>query len=611
MNKESFVSEMRVALSILSRNDRSKLAIVVVVQLFLGLFDLIGIALFGVLGALAVSGVESSAVGDRVGKVLTIINIQETSIQQQVMIIGSLACTFLILKTLLSMFLMKRIYLFMNAKSAEISIKLTEQLLGKNILEIQSKTTQENIYRLTYGVNAVAVGVVGASVALVADVLLSLILFSGLMVFNALLTISTIIFFGLVATILYFMMAVRARSLGSKTSTLAIQSNSLLEQSMTMYKELLVSNRLNEFISRIGKSRHHLARATADLNFMSSISKYVIEISIVIGFLSLSAIQFMTQDAKHAVATLSVFFAASTRIAPSVLRMQQGVVGIRSQLAAGASTVELIRNFNATPAPKSVLLDTYKSSGSEQEITHSDFVPRLSVRNLTFSYPENEKAALSDVNIEVEPGQVIAITGPSGGGKSTLIDAILGVLHISNGYVEISGKTARECYTEWPGAISYVSQIHPVINGSVRENICLGINPDFFSEKNLWDALEVAHLDAYIRSLPSGLDTQIGDKGSRFSGGQKQRLGIARAVVTKPKLLILDEATSALDNDTESEISAAINSMRGSVTVIMVAHRLSSISQADTIHYLEAGKILHSGSFQQLQESIPGFGHLN
>jgi ATP-binding cassette subfamily C protein len=139
VNKESFVNEMRVALSILSRKDRSKLAIVVVVQLLLGLFDLIGIALFGVLGALAVSGVESSAVGDRVGKVLNFINIQETSIQQQVMIIGSLACAFLILKTLLSMFLMKRIYLFMNGKSAEISVKLTEQLLGKNILEIQSR----------------------------------------------------------------------------------------------------------------------------------------------------------------------------------------------------------------------------------------------------------------------------------------------------------------------------------------------------------------------------------------------------------------------------------------------------------------------------------------
>lgn len=611
MNKESFASEMRVALSILSRRDRSKLVIVVVVQLLLGLLDLIGIALFGVLGALAVSGVESSSVGDRVGKVLSFMNIQETSIQQQVMIIGFLACAFLIVKTLFSMFLMKRIYLFMNGKSAEISVKLTAQLLGKNILEIQSRTTQENIFRLTYGVNAIAVGVVGASVALVADVLLSLILFSGLMLFNALLTVSTIIFFGLVAAILYFMMAVKARSLGSKTTTLAIQSNSLLEQSMTMYKELFVSNRLNEFISRIGKSRHQLARATADLNFMSNISKYVIEISIVIGFLSLSAVQFMTQDAKHAVATLSVFFAASTRIAPSVLRMQQGIVGIRSQLAAGASTIELMRNFNAISATKPALFDIFKTSGHVDEIIHADFVPRLTVRNLTFSYPESETVALSGVSMEVEPGQVIAITGPSGGGKSTLIDAILGVLHISDGYVEISGKTARECYREWPGAISYVSQSHPVINGTVRENICLGINPDFFSEKNMWEALEVAQLDTYIRSLPSGLDTQIGDKGSRFSGGQKQRLGIARAVLTKPKLLILDEATSALDNDTESEISTAINSMRGSVTVIMVAHRLSSISQADTIHYLEAGKILHSGTFEQLQASIPGFGSLN
>jgi ABC-type multidrug transport system fused ATPase/permease subunit len=198
-----------------------------------------------------------------------------------------------------------------------------------------------------------------------------------------------------------------------------------------------VRNRREFYAGEIGKKRLEIADNLAEMSFLPSISKYVIEISIVIGFLSLSAVQFMTQDAKHAVATLSVFFAASTRIAPSVLRMQQGVVGIRSQLAAGASTIELIRNFNAIPAPKSALRDIYKSSGHAEEKIQSDFVPRLSVRNLTFFYPESETAALSAVSIEVEPGQVIAITGPSGGGKSTLLKLLLGLLSPASGTIKV------------------------------------------------------------------------------------------------------------------------------------------------------------------------------
>jgi ABC-type multidrug transport system fused ATPase/permease subunit len=609
VTNKNFTQEIRVAFSILSKQDKIKLAIVILAQMILGLFDLIGIALFGVLGALAVSGVESSAVGDRVSKVLSIVNIQDTSIQKQVMIIGMLACGFLIMKTLLSMSLMKRIYLFMNGKSADISTQLTSQLLGKNILEIQARSTQENIFHLTYGVNAVAVGVVGTSVTLVADAFLSLILFTGLLIFNWALTVSTIIFFGLVATVLYVIMAIKARNLGSRSSTLGIQSNLLLEQSMTMYKELLVSNRLNDFIIRISRSRHELAKVTAELNFMGNISKYVIEISVVVGFLSLSAIQFMTQDAKHAIATLSVFFAASTRIAPSVLRMQQGLVGIKSQLAAGSSTIELIRNFRPDLPEKQSHINFDNKTKYSEEISYPGFVPNVSIQNLTFSYPQAKSPALDNVSLEVWPGQIIAITGPSGGGKSTLIDALLGVLPIPGDCVSISGKPARECFTNWPGAISYVSQSHPVINGSVRENICLGVNPDAYSEDKLWAALEIAHLNEYIRSLPAGLDTQIGDRGSRFSGGQKQRLGIARAILTNPKLLILDEATSALDNETESAISSAINSMRGSVTVIMVAHRLTSISQADTIYFIESGKISISGTFQELKRKIPGFGN--
>ena len=406
-------------------------------------------------------------------------------------------------------------------------------------------------------------------------------------------------------------MAIKAKNLGSTTSSLGIQTNSLLEESISMYKELLVSDRITEYISRISTSRHKLAQVNAELNFMGSISKYVIEISIVAGFMILSAIQFLTQDTKHAVATLAVFFAASTRIAPAVLRMQQGLVGIKSQLAAGASTLRLIKDYSAANQFDLGSIRSRTATPGSDLNSNDGFSPKLSVEKLTFSYPGRAAATLSNVSVEAYPGQIIAITGPSGGGKSTLLNSVLGVLPVAEGVVSISGMTPRECFKKWPGAVSYVSQSHPVIQGSVRENICLGLSPDGFTEDSFWEVLRIAHLDDYVKTLPLGLDSQVGDKGSRFSGGQKQRLGIARALLSKPKLLILDEATSALDNETESAISAAINAMRGDVTVVIVAHRLSSIAQADKIYYLESGKVTCSGTFSDLQARIPGFAANN
>jgi ABC-type multidrug transport system fused ATPase/permease subunit len=164
-----------------------------------------------------------------------------------------------------------------------------------------------------------------------------------------------------------------------------------------------------------------------------------------------------------------------------------------------------------------------------------------------------------------------------------------------------------EAIRKWPGAIGYVPQDVMISNGSIRENVCLGYESNLIDDALIWDALNTAQLTEFVQSLPKGLDTQVGDRGTNLSGGQRQRLGIARAMFTKPKLLVLDEATSALDGTTEASISDAITNLKGEVTIVIIAHRLSTVIESDLIHYMDNGQIKKSGSFVELRNSIPEF----
>ena len=584
---------------VLSRSDQKKILLVMILQIAMGALDLIGVAIIGILGALAVSGVESRQPGNRVSFVLKLLHIDGLTFQNQAAILGATATIILISRTIFSILFTRRTMFFLSRRGATISSHLVSKLLSQSLLKIQEKTTQETIYAVTNGVNAITLGVLGTTVSLVSDSSLLVVMAIGLFVVDPTIALSTAFVFGIIGLAMYRLMHKRAQRLGSQEAELSIASNEKISEVLNSYRESVVRNRRDYYAREIGGLRLNLANTLAEIAFMPNISKYVIETTMVLGALLISAIQFMLQDATHAVATLSVFLAAGTRIAPAVLRVQQGSIVIKGSLGTAGPTLDLIESLGDLGAPPRV--------SDEVDVEHLGFTSKIEISSVSLTYPGKPTPAIRNINLTVSPGESVAFVGSSGAGKTTLVDVLLGVLTPQSGAVEISGLTPLETVSKWPGAISYVPQDVTISNGTIRENVALGFPAEAARDDLVWNAIETAQLSEFVKSLPRGLDTPVGERGTKISGGQRQRLGIARAMFTQPKLLVLDEATSSLDGQTEYDISEAIQSLRGRVTVIMIAHRLSTVRNADTIIYLNSGEIQAQGTFEEVRQAVPDF----
>ena len=584
---------------VLSRSDQQKISIVVVFQIFLGLLDLAGVAAIGMLGSLAVRGVSSQGPGDRVEVVLRFLHLSNQTFQTQAAVLGCLAAGLLISRTILSVIFARRTLYFLSRRGARISSSLISKLLSQDLLIIQKRTTQETLYAVTRGVDSITLGVIGITVTLISDISLLAVMTIGLLIVDPVIAMSTVVVFGFVGWLLYRLLNQSAKRLGLAESNLTIANNEKIVEVLNSYRESVVRNRRYFYTKEIEKTKFQLAHTLADIAFLPSISKYVIESTVVLGTLIISASQFLLQDASHAVATLSVFMAASTRIAPAVMRIQQGTIGIRQSLGSAGPTLTLIESLEgvAENPEASNLLETQ----------HAGFIPTIEICDLSLTYPQKEIPALNRISLRIESGSFVAIVGPSGAGKTSLVDVLLGVLYESSGTVLISGRPPLETIAQWPGAIAYVPQDVAMSSGTIKENITLGFPENSEDQDLINSALQMAQLSNFVNSLPQGLDTQVGERGTKLSGGQRQRLGIARAMFTKPKLLVLDEATSALDGQTESDISNSILELKGNVTVVMIAQRLSTVRFADVVVYIDGGKIIAQGSFEQVRTQVPNF----
>jgi ABC-type multidrug transport system fused ATPase/permease subunit len=457
---------------------------------------------------------------------------------------------------------------------------------------------QETIYAVTNGVEKIGFGVIGLAGNVFSDFVLLIVLFAALLVANFVLALATFILFSSAGVSLYLLLHRKAAKLGEADSKLQIDGYRKITEVIGSYRELVVRDRRAHYVEKIAENRKEHAQVVAEITFMPNISKYVIEAVLVVSALVLCGLAVATQDAGRALALLTVFLAASTRISPALLRIQQSMVQIRNSVGTAKPTLELFEELSNKPIEGGQLSFKAERTG---------FVGDVVLEDVIFTYPETLKPAIANIDLRIKPGEVIAIVGASGAGKSTLVDVILGIIPPTSGSISIGGHSPLESYSRWPGAVGYVAQTIEVADASIRENLTLGFSPEEVPDSAVLEALSKAQLKDFVLTLKDGINFQVGERGNRLSGGQRQRLGIARALLTSPDILVLDEATSALDSETELSITEALNSLRGNTTLIIVAHRLASVRAADKVIYLDSGYVKASGSFDEVRAQVPDF----
>ena len=351
-------------------------------------------------------------------------------------------------------------------------------------------------------------------------------------------------------------------------------------------KELLVMNKVDVFVQHYEDAYSARQKAEVKQSIASSSPTFIIEGVCVSGImLALGIRLFSIEDATTYVATLAAFAVGAFRILPSVGRLSANFNYI------------VFRTFYVTEVYESMIVaNELEEKNNENAITNASkdfkkkFDKELLIKDVSYHYPDGDEYVLDDVTINIKKGESVALVGPSGAGKTTLADIILGLFTPQKGRVYVDGIDIFEHKEIWSNIVSFVPQDVYLIDDSIRRNVCFGVLDQDIDDKKVWRALEQAQMKEYVENLKDGLDTVIGDRGIRFSGGQSQRLAIARALYNDPDILVLDEATSALDNETETAVMEAIDALQGQKTMIIIAHRLTTIKNCDHIYEIKDGK---------------------
>lgn len=408
--------------------------------------------------------------------------------------------------------------------------------------------------------------------------------------------LTTLIYLGLIAIVLYLWVARKAKLAGEVYLKFAIRTSRLIHGMVASMKEISLRGKLDEVGEVVKASRRRSTRARANIMFLGEVPRYVLESGIIGGFVLVGVVGFWAGGAAGAITSVAFFSVAGFRMAPAVVRAQSVI----SQLTANSPQARIVLDeIYATERAR-------KEFHSEKQLPFRAEPKSLVFDNVTFSYQGGSQPALDSLSFKIAMGSTVAFVGPSGSGKSTIIDMILGFLQPQSGSVQLDDSPLAEVSDAWRSRLGYVPQDVSIFDGTVAENVALSWSGEY-DEELVRNALKQARLLETIETRPGGLKSQVGERGLTLSGGQRQRLGIARALYPQPLVLVMDEATSALDTKTEAEVSEAVSGLRGKTTLILVAHRLSTIMQADKIFYLREGKIIDEGTFQELVGRVPDF----
>lgn len=355
-----------------------------------------------------------------------------------------------------------------------------------------------------------------------------------------------------------------------------------INQSMGGIKEVKILNRENYFLESYNSYYAKYAKALQILRLIAMIPKYIVEAVCMTGLVLAIIIKILFGEADMIffVPQLTVFATAAFRLLPSVGRVN----GYLTQMLSALPSIDLVYHDLKE-------VEDYEEALRSDHGAEFTFAKQIEVKGVTYRYPDGVEDIVADVDLTIHIGETVGFIGPSGAGKTTMVDIILGLLAPEKGNIYVDGVDIYTNLNCWHKQIGYIPQTIYLADDTIRANVAFGVREHEIDDEAVWRAVEQAQLDSFIKNLPDEIHTYVGDRGVRLSGGQRQRIGIARALYHNPEVLVLDEATSALDNDTESAVMEAIDRLQGQKTILIIAHRLTTIKNADVIYEVQDGKV--------------------
>jgi ABC-type multidrug transport system fused ATPase/permease subunit len=503
-----------------------------------------------------------------------------------VIAMGFLVCVYV----LKSIFLVWSLWI-QNGFSLAVTARIGRQLFEKYLRQPYPFHLQRNsseLIRNAQGATSLMGGVFQPIMTLIADSIVTLGLFTLLIRLEPVGSLTTIAVFGLSAVVFRRFTNVRIKRWGEAQNQYRKMLIQHLQQGFGGVKDVKIFGREDYFVAEYSD---HLVRNAVVLrrfSVLQTLPRTGLEILTILGLAVLVSTMVVSgQQLAEVLPVLGLFGAAAFRLVPAVSRM----VAMVQTITVNRPVVRELFHDLGLNAPNTAV-----------QQSHGSFRGEIKIDNLFFAYQNAPSDALQDVSIRVKRGEAVGLVGPSGSGKSTLVDVVLGLLKPTAGGVAVDGVDISQRLRWWQDQIGYVPQSIFLTDDTLRRNVAFGLPKNEIDDDAVISAIRAAQLEEFIESLPLGLETVVGERGVRLSGGQRQRIGIARALYHNPEVLVLDEATSSLDMETEHGVMQAVQALQGDKTVIIVAHRLSTVEYCDRLYRLENARVVDEGTFNEVMK---------
>lgn len=478
----------------------------------------------------------------------------------------------------------------------EIGDRLFDAYIRAPWTERLKRNTSQLVRLADVGIANVTAGFLLPIITLPQMLCTSIAVIAVIVVAQPLTALVTMVYLGLIAALLYFWMSRKSIEAGRVNRDYSFRVASLMTDMVAALKEITLRNMASQVAGVVHDNRIHTTRARANIAFLGSFPKFVLDSALIGGFVLVGGAAYLSGGMTAAIAAIALFGVAGFRLVPSL-------TGFQAVMTTSSANIPHVRVVVEDIESAAGYLRNAETIGHEP-LSHEP--EKLALNNVSFTYPGRQEPALKGVSLELPLGSTLALVGASGSGKSTLVDLVLGLLTPTEGTVRLDDDELHDVMAEWRSRVGYVPQDVALFDGTIAQNVALSWSNDF-DEERVVESLKKAQMWDVIEARPGGIHSRVGDRGMSLSGGQRQRLGIARALYAEPLVLVLDEATSALDTKTEADVTQAIQSLRGDVTLISVAHRLATIREHDQICFMRDGEILARGPFDDVVAQVPDF----